>query len=207
MKRCWTRVATTTRAALGVALIGSALTGCASRSYVALLANDDGTVGKVHVLGKDGGTIYLDKDREAAVIGAAAGRTFAIDDERLAKDFASAMAASPQAPTGFLLYFESGGAKLTAESNAIIPRVLDAVHARQAADISVIGHTDTVGDVARNDTLGRERAGHVARLIREHAKSQRLRIAVESHGENNLLVTTPDNTEDSRNRRVEVTVR
>jgi outer membrane protein OmpA-like peptidoglycan-associated protein len=30
---------------------------------------------------------------------------------------------------------------------------------------------------------------------------------VESHGKRNLLVPTPDNTEEVRNRRVEVTIR
>lgn len=187
-------------------LAASALSGCASRSYVALLANEDGTVGKVHV-SNSSGTTYLDTAREAAVIGAKAGKTFALDDTVLAKDFAGALAAIPMAPTSFLLYFQSGGAELTAASSASIPRVLEAVQARPAADISVIGHTDTVGDTARNDTLGMERSGRVAELIRQHAKSKPLRIAVESHGENNLLVPTPDNTEDSRNRRVEVTVR
>jgi outer membrane protein OmpA-like peptidoglycan-associated protein len=191
---------------MGALLIGCAVAGCASRSYVALLANEDGSVGKVHVSGP-GGITYLDQERQAAVIGGTPGKTFALEDDRLARDFAKAVAATPKAPTGFLLYFEFDSVRLTTESTAMIPHVLEAVRERRGADISVIGHTDTVGDAVRNDTLGRERAGHVAGLIRARAQAQRLRVAVESHGENNLLVKTPDNTEEPRNRRVEITVR
>jgi outer membrane protein OmpA-like peptidoglycan-associated protein len=36
---------------------------------------------------------------------------------------------------------------------------------------------------------------------------QNTTISVESHGEGNLLVRTPDNTAEERNRRVEITIR
>lgn len=201
-----------TRAASAILVFGLSLGGCANPpmragpSYVVLLPNEDGTVGKVQFTGRDG-TTRLEEPREATVIDGAGGNRFTVDDETLAKEFGAAIAASPKAPISFLLYYESGGTRLTAESRALIPRVLDAVRQRPAADISVIGHTDTVGDALHNHALGSERARQVAELIRTEGKTQVIKMAIESHGERNLLVPTPDNLDEPRNRRVEVTVR
>jgi outer membrane protein OmpA-like peptidoglycan-associated protein len=70
----------------------------------------------------------------------------------------------------------------------------------------VIGHTDTVGDSRDNEQLSLARAKSIASLLKE-AKLDADKIVVESHGEKNLLVPTPDNTDEPRNRRVEITVR
>ena len=190
---------------IAVAVIGLGLGGCASKSYVVLLDNGDGTVGKVQVTSPKGTTL-LEKNREGAIIGDHAGETFAVSDEKIGKDFAAALAASPVKPISFLLYFDVGGAKLTPESEASIPKVLEAIAQRPAADVSVIGHTDTAGVAETNEQLGLTRARFVAELI-ANAKIESERVAVESHGEKNLLVPTPDNTAEPRNRRVEVTVR
>jgi outer membrane protein OmpA-like peptidoglycan-associated protein len=64
------------------------------------------------------------------------------------------MAAQPALPVSFLLYYEAGGTRLTAESQALIPQVLTAVRGRPAPDVSVIGHTDSVGTPETNEKLG-----------------------------------------------------
>jgi outer membrane protein OmpA-like peptidoglycan-associated protein len=72
--------------------------------------------------------------------------------------------------------------------------------------MSVIGHSDTVGKAEVNEALSLKRAQTVADLI----KSQGLQVdtlSVESHGKRNLLVPTPDETPEPRNRRVEISVR
>lgn len=192
--------------ALILAVLG--LAGCASKppsSYVVLLANDDGSIGKVQVSGRDGTTL-LEKNREGTVIGDPSGKTFVVSEESMAKDFGAAMAASPQKPRSFLLHFETGGAKLTRESAASIPEILGEIGRRPAPDISIVGHTDTVGSDEENGRLGLTRARSVAGLI-DGAKLPTVKISIESHGEKNLLVATPDNTAEPRNRRVEVTVR
>lgn len=192
--------------ALILAVLG--LAGCASKpssSYVVLLANDDGSIGKVQVSGRDGTTL-LEKNREGAVIGGPTGKTFVVSEENMAKDFGAAMAASPKKPQSFLLYFETGGAKLTRESAASIPEILEEIGRRPAPDISIVGHTDTVGSDEENARLGLTRARSVAGLI-DSAKLPTVKISIESHGEKNLLVATPDNTAEPRNRRVEATVR
>jgi len=202
-----------TRNLRGVALATAIIvTGCATpppapppkpQSYVVLLPNADGSVGEVSV-GSEKGVVVLDQPRQGAQFDGAA--PFAVDDARLQRDFGAAMAARPALPVTFLLYYEAGGARLTAESQALIPKVLEAVRGRPAPDVSIIGHTDTVGTPDTNEKLGLERAQLIAKLVAE-AGIRAHDLTISSHGERNLLVQTPDNTAEPRNRRVEITVR
>ena len=73
-------------------------------------------------------------------------------------------------------------------------------------DVTVVGHTDTTGDRAANFQLGLDRAMRVRRLLVEAGLDASL-IEVISHGETDLLVPTPDETSEPRNRRVEIAVR
>jgi outer membrane protein OmpA-like peptidoglycan-associated protein len=70
----------------------------------------------------------------------------------------------------------------------------------------VVGHTDTVGSEADNAALAMQRAETVRDLLVKDGLDPKM-IEVDSHGEKNLLIPTPDNTDEPRNRRVEVTVR
>ncbi len=207
------------RAALPVSagLAGLLVAGCASppppaappappASYVALLEDADGTTGKV-VMTTPAGQTVLDKPFQAARFAGPAGQTFVLDKEKLQADFGAALAASPKAPVTFRLNFETGGAKLTAESEADLKNILEEIASRPVPDLSVVGHTDTQGDDAANERLGLGRARQVAGLIGRGSKLDAASISVESHGEKNLLVPTPDNTAEPRNRRVEVTIR
>jgi outer membrane protein OmpA-like peptidoglycan-associated protein len=187
------------------------LAGCATpprpqpkpQSYVVLLPDPDGSVGQVSVSGAKG-SVVLDRARQGAQFDGSA--PFAVDDARIRRDFGAAMAAQPALPVSFLLYFDSGGTELTADSKALIPKVLEAVRGRPAPDISVIGHTDTVGASADNEKLGLERAQSIAKLIQE-AGLKPHDLTIVSHGERNLLIPTPDNVAEPRNRRIEITVR
>lgn len=196
--------------ALGWAVLITVVLGVAgcAKNYVVLLPNDDGTTGKVAVAGREGVTL-LEKGREGAAIGGPDGKTFMVSDEQIAEDFGAALAASPQKPVSYLLYFKAGTDVLTPESQADLPEILAEIQRRPAPDISVIGHTDTMGDAAENARLGLVRARSTAETISQLGGSiiSPDRISIESHGEKNLRVSTPDNTDEPRNRRVEVTVR
>jgi peptidoglycan-associated lipoprotein len=152
------------------------------------------------------GTTVLEKHHDGAGLGGPAGKTFIVSDQQIAKDFGAAIAARPKQPAGFLLYFETAGARLTPQSKAVIPKIAEEVSQRAAPDISITGHTDTVGTDDDNLALGLTRARLVADQI-DSARFGANRVTIESHGERNLLVPTPDNTAEPRNRRVEVTVR
>ena len=126
------------------AAVGLALAGYAS-SYVVLLPDDDGTVGKVQVTSATG-TNLLERPFQGASTAAEAGQTFMTSQERIQADFADALAASPRKPVRFVLYFEAGGATLTPASQRELARVTDEIAARKVPDISITGHTDTDGD-------------------------------------------------------------
>ncbi len=186
----------------------SGLSGCASnKSYVVLMRNDDGKLGKVKVSARDGGSTLLDQQQQATVIGSKAGDTFLVADQQIASDFGFALAATPVLPVSFLLYFDYSNSKLTAASSKLIPEISEAISRHPSADVSIIGHTDTMGTDSYNDKLAMERAKMVSGLLNLQTKLGAGKLSIEAHGEKRLLVPTPDNTEEPRNRRVEVIVR
>lgn len=180
------------------------LTGCAS-SYVVLLPNSDGTVGKVQVTGPRGTTL-LEQAMQGTKVSAASGETFVATPAQIQSDFAGAIAARPQRPARFVLYFEAGGTTLTPESERELALVQQEIAARKVPDISITGHTDTAGDDAQNLQLGLERAQQVRVLLASPSLAAD-KVTVESHGEKNLLIPTADNVAEPRNRRVEISVR
>ena len=185
-------------------LTATFITGCASPSYIALLESPDGSTGKVIVTSARGEQV-IDRVGQGAPLDGSR-PSAPVDPDQLKKDFAAAMAARPQLPERFLLYFEPGGARLTAESAALLPQIVAATGQRPAVDMSIIGHTDTAGKAEANEALALKRATAVAELFKEAGLKVEA-LTVESHGERNLLVPTPDNTAEARNRRVEVSVR
>jgi outer membrane protein OmpA-like peptidoglycan-associated protein len=77
---------------------------------------------------------------------------------------------------------------------------------RQAVEVQVTGHTDTLGKESDNDRLSEERAQAVKEmLIAQGLKSNFIRAV--GRGERELLIPTPDNVREPKNRRVEVIVR
>jgi outer membrane protein OmpA-like peptidoglycan-associated protein len=73
-------------------------------------------------------------------------------------------------------------------------------------EVSVVGHTDTTGTSRSNVELGMKRGIMVQGLLVQAGLNSSA-IEVTSHGEAVLLVTTPDETYEPRNRRVEITIR
>lgn len=200
MKR---RMLTTLAAPL---IVAGLLNGCASqpKSYVVLLDNADGGSGKVLVSGSKGQQVIDRPNTGANLDGATAPAP--VDPSRLQRDFAAVLAAQPPLPVQFMLYFQSGGSTLTAESQALLPTILEQSKSRPAADVSIIGHTDTVGKAEVNEALALKRAEAIASLLKDSGLKPHA-LVVESHGERNLLIATPDETDEPRNRRVEVSVR
>lgn len=182
-----------------------ALAGCAPQAWVVLQQNPDGTTGRIVVTGPEG-QVEVDRAGVAASLDTAKPQTFEVSARQVEETFAGALAAQPRLPSVFVLYFESGGVRLTPESERLLPAVLAEVAARPGADMSIVGHTDTSGTPADNEALGLERA----RSVRDRVRAEGLqldRVSIESHGEGNLLVLTPDDTPEPRNRRVEIVVR
>jgi peptidoglycan-associated lipoprotein len=206
-----------TRVSLGAAaaVVVLGMTGCVSKppkpapapgpsNYVVLLQEANGDVGKVFVK-SDKGEQTLDQAGQAAFISGESA-PFTVPADQFKRDFGAAMAALPMVPVRYYLYFETGGSRLTTESLALVTTILAKVAERDNPDISVVGHSDTQGKAESNTVLAYQRASTIANMLREKGM-QPASLVIESHGESNLLVPTPDETPEPRNRRVEITIR
>ncbi|THD59438.1 OmpA family protein [Phenylobacterium sp.] len=122
------------------------------------------------------------------------------------KAYAALTDALPPPAAHFTLYFVEGATTLTPESQPELQKVFAEIARRPGAEVQITGHTDTVGKESDNDMLSLKRA----RDIREALIAQGLNPAISravGRGERELLVQTPDNTAEPRNRRVEIIVR
>jgi len=179
-----------------------------NRNMVVLLPEQDGKTGQVAVSNK-GGTQLLSLPKQCTEIRSAdtaPSPPVLLDDEKIRENFGDAISALPLAPLHFVLYFKTGTTTLTDESRKLLSDVLPATVSRKSADVSIVGHTDRVGTREDNYLLGLERANLVKKILVPLGIDQK-NIEVASHGEDNPLVKTPDDVEESRNRRVEVIVR
>ena len=192
-------------AALGLLL----LVGCAKPARDDLYVLMPGADGKTGALTVDsaGQQAVLDQPYAAARVkepGRVAASTVTEQEARQA--FGAALAAQPDRPISFLLYFLEARDELTPDSRQILGRVVDELSRRPVPEIVVIGHTDRVGAVPYNDTLSLRRAERVRdELVKVGVAAERIRV--EGRGEREPLVATPDEVAEPRNRRVEINIR
>lgn len=66
------------------------------------------------------------------------------------------------------------------------------------------GHTDSVGDAGQNMVLSQRRAEAVRDYLVKGFPIAPFRLVAVGFGEDQLLVATPDNTAEARNRRVQI---
>jgi outer membrane protein OmpA-like peptidoglycan-associated protein len=177
-------------------------------TFVSLLPDpDDGVVGRAVVSNASGTTDLATARASTRVLGdSAPSGLIPLSEAEAQALFGYVLSALPPAAHHFTLYFEFESDELTAESRALVPDVLQAVKDIPYPEVVVIGHTDTTGTAASNVELGLKRANVVQRLLLDAGLAGSL-IEVTSHGEADLLVQTPDETFEPRNRRVEISVR
>ncbi len=182
-------------------------------TLVVLLPDEDsGATGRATVSSNKGsnktGSVDLAKARESTIVGInrPPTRVTVMAEDEIKREFGSLLSALPPAPQHFTVYFRFESDELTAESRALLPEILRAVKERPLPEVVITGHTDTTGSSANNFELGLKRATMVRGLLADVGLDPSS-IEVTSHGEAALLVSTPDNTYEPRNRRVEITIR
>lgn len=173
------------------------------KSYVTLLPNPDGSVGKV-LVDTAGGRQELTQPMQAADLGGKAS-VFNVDKAQLERDFGGAMAANPGQPARYNLFFNKGSARLTPASAQELRKIVADASKRPALEVVLIGHADTLSSTKVNDALALKRAQTVAQAL-GRAGLKFARLEVSAVGERDLLVATPDETSEARNRRVLVTL-
>jgi outer membrane protein OmpA-like peptidoglycan-associated protein len=176
-------------------------------AFILLLPDDSGKTGSIVVSG-EGAERVLSEPRQAVRVfsGAAPGPTFVVTEEEALAQAGPALEALPKPPVQFILYFKNDSDQLTRESLARLPEMFRTIRERAPVDISVVGHTDTVGDKPYNYQLSLKRARTVASLLATKGVDPSL-CEITSHGKDNPLIPTGDQVREPRNRRVEVTVR
>jgi OOP family OmpA-OmpF porin len=120
---------------------------------------------------------------------------------------ASANASSGTAPSVNLsVQFEKGSAGLTAAAMQTLNELGKALNKPSLAAyrFRIEGHTDTVGSADYNKELSDRRAAAVVDYLAANFKVDRSRLEPVGMGEQGLLVPTPDQTSEPRNRRVAV---
>jgi outer membrane protein OmpA-like peptidoglycan-associated protein len=184
------------------------LGGCASqRETYVVLPDGKGQAGSVTVTPKEGAATRLEgaysnasgKPGSAPVAGK-------LSEAEIKSAFAEALAARPEAPLSFTLYFREGSDELTAESKIDFEKVLTAVSQRPSPDLIVVGHTDRVGSQADNDRLALRRAEKMRSVLLSRGLPADS-VQAAGRGEREPLVPTADEVAEPKNRRVEMLVR
>ena len=178
-----------------------------SRDIIVLLPDDQGKTGAI-VVTSAGVDRRLDRPGQTVTVeaGSPPGLPTVLPDQEARAIAGPALAALPKPPARFILYFEHDSVNLTPESRALLKKVLETVRDRAPVDVSVVGHTDTVGKKEYNYALSMKRAKAVASILVGKGIDPSV-LDITSHGKDNPLVPTGDQVPEPRNRRVEITVR
>ncbi len=187
------------------------LAGCAAKgtsSYVVLLRDPAGKVGSVAVRSAQGEQVLTEEMKGAALDGKR--EPFLATQEQLKRDFGAAMAALPAAPIILRPLYFRGGVKvlspvLKQQAKDIAARFLRLAESGRSVDISVVGHSDSIGTPEAKEKAGRERAQNVADALVELGVPREA-IWVEAHGDRQMVVPAKSGGEPE-NRRVVVTIR
>jgi outer membrane protein OmpA-like peptidoglycan-associated protein len=183
------------------------VSGCAGGTTVVLTPDPDGKTGAITV-SNQAGSVDIESPNQATMVKSSSESPkppTGLNREAIDALFADALSIQPKPPVHYILYFERD-LLLTADSARLLPEIMTAIKERSSTDISVVGHTDTVGSKEYNLTLSKNRANSVRDLlVQKGVDPQNIRTT--SHGKENPLIKTRDNVSEHRNRRVEVVVR
>ncbi|MDR3352562.1 MAG: OmpA family protein [Zoogloeaceae bacterium] len=204
------------RAFGSTALVALILSACStSAERIILLPNEDQRATAIVVRPKAGfrshcKELVLDRPYAAAarsLLGSGAFVQRTATATEVAETFGQTLAHLPPRPVSFTFYFPTGSVELTEESRALLPSLRQEVARHPAAEILIVGHTDTVGNTTDNDRLSLERARALYDILEAEGFSEIVRMETAGRGERELLEPTPDETDEPRNRRVVVRVR
>jgi outer membrane protein OmpA-like peptidoglycan-associated protein len=102
--------------------------------------------------------------------------------------------------------FTNGSAGLTPQAVQVLDNLGMALSnpAMSSYMFRIEGHTDTIGSAEYNDGLSDRRANAVANYVANKFHVDRGHLEAIGMGKDGLLVSTPDQTPEPRNRRVQV---
>jgi len=113
----------------------------------------------------------------------------------------------PAAPAVSLnVQFATGSAELTPAARHVLNNLGKALSDQSLTSyrFRIEGHTDTVGNHEYNKALSERRADAVVEYLATNFRIDRARVEAIGMGVDGLLIPTPDQTPEPRNRRVQV---
>lgn len=189
-----------------ILVLAALLPGCAQiTERVVLLPGADGRTGALAVNTGQGEAVLAAPYASIEVKGGKAVHTTSSAQEVRSR-YGVLLDAQPPQPKSFVLYFHFDRIDLTADSELLLERMKDQLAAMPAAEVVIIGHTDSMGSASRNDRLSLRRAEIVrAALIAIGIAPSA--IAITGRGERELAVPTADEVPEPKNRRAEIKIR
>ena len=173
---------------------------------ITLLPQPDGSPSAIVVKSKTGATSLLDRPYSVATITENRIGSAQTDEAAVTARYKELFDAIPARPRSYMLFFDSGGTRLTPESERYLPiivKVFVDLKDMPASELTVIGHADEVGTNALNDELSRQRAMSVVAVLRARGIDT-TRASIVGRGSRDPLVPRQKGVSEERNRRVEI---
>jgi outer membrane protein OmpA-like peptidoglycan-associated protein len=118
----------------------------------------------------------------------------------------AAASPAPSTPSSLVLYFDPGSATIRRQDVSLLDQASRLYRAGKPIVMIVTGSADNVGSAAANLQLSERRADNVLQgLVSRGIPVERFQVIAK--GETDLVVPTPPETSEERNRRVEITWR
>ena len=119
---------------------------------------------------------------------------------------AQSQATQPAPAVSLTVQFATGSADLTPAARQVLDNLGKAISDKSLANdrFRIEGHTDTVGSKDGNQVLSEHRAETVVDYLATNFHVERTRLQPVGMGEAGLLIQTPEQINEPRNRRVQV---
>ena len=113
--------------------------------------------------------------------------------------------APPPPPKSWMVFFDTNSTAMSQQSSMTVTEAANIAKSMPNSRVAVTGFTDTEGAPAYNQALSQRRATAVKNaLVSNGVPAQS--VTITGSGEAGLLVNTPDQTKNEKNRRVQIVV-
>ena len=113
---------------------------------------------------------------------------------------------APPPPTkSWMVFFDTNSTTLSQQGSMTVTEAANAAKSMANSRVGVTGFTDTDGSPAYNQQLSVRRADAVRKALVSNGIAPQA-ITVNGSGESGLLIETPDQTKNEKNRRVQIVV-
>jgi outer membrane protein OmpA-like peptidoglycan-associated protein len=113
---------------------------------------------------------------------------------------------APPAPSkAWMVFFDTNSTTLSQQATMTVTEAVNVAKSMPNARVAVTGYTDTDGTPAYNQQLSIRRADAVKNALVSNGIAPQA-ISVNGTGEAGLLIETPDQTKNEKNRRVQIVI-